>query len=227
MSQPILVVDDEFNFRDLVSAYLQKAGYQVVTADSGEKALQAFEQHQPALVILDVMLPDLDGWEVCRQLRARSNVPVLMLTGLSEEIDQISGFTAGADDYVIKPSSPRQIVARVKAMLRRTGYDTAELNYGPIKLSLGTHQVTLDDQIIPLTQHEFALLETLLRQPGRIFTRAELLSFCWESGYTGVDRVVDVHISSLRRKLGDAGELIVAVRGVGYGLDQKHAKRSG
>jgi DNA-binding response OmpR family regulator len=220
----ILVVDDEFSIRDLLSGYLRKAGYEVVAVMDGEAALEAATLHKPALVVLDLLLPgELDGWDVCRALRARSNIPILMLTSLARDDQQVAGLELGADDYVTKPFSPRQVVARVKALLRRVGHPGAPLARGAIQLDPVSHTVRVENQPVALTGQEYALLEAFLRNPGRVFTRAELLDRCWEPGFDGVDRVIDVHLASLRRKLGAQGRMIVTVRGVGYRFDQEEA----
>lgn len=224
MKPKILVVDDEFSIRDLLSGYLSKAGYEVIAVMDGEAALEAAALHKPALVVLDLLLPgELDGWEVCRALRARSNVPILMLTSLARDDQQVAGLELGADDYVTKPFSPRQVVARVKALMRRAGHPGLPFTRGPIQLDPISHSVRVNDQPVSLTGQEYALLEAFMHNPGRAFTRAELLDRCWEPGFDGVDRVIDVHLASLRRKLGTAGRLIVTVRGVGYRFEPENA----
>lgn len=215
MVPTILIVEDDYAIRDMLTIYLRQANYEVVAVADGAAALPAFEQHRPALVVLDLMLPDMDGWEVCRELRTRSSVPILMLTSLSQDHQQIAGLDLGADDYVTKPFSPRQLIARIRALLRRAGYTDAPLTFGPVVLDPAARTVAVDDQPVALTPHEFALLEELIRHPRQTFTRSELLDRCWGPGFSGVDRVVDVHLSSLRRKLAQPN-LIVAVRGVGY-----------
>src|SRR3990172_13233614 len=219
-SRPIImVVDDDSDLRFLLTEAFGLAGYEVITAADGQEALEVYETNHPALVVLDVMMPDMDGWEVLRELRARSDVPVLMLTALSRESDQLHGLEGGADDYVTKPFSVHQVIARVGAILRRTGYGGKTIVCGPITLDAAAHEVIVDDRLIPLTGREYTLLEVLVRNPGRAFTRDELLARCWESGYMGVDRVIDVHLASLRRKLGKRRNMISTVRGVGYKLD--------
>lgn len=222
MTPTILVVDDEFTIRDLLQGYLRKAGYQVITAVDGESALEIFTEKSPSLVVLDVMLPgELDGWEVCRHLRETSNTPILMLTSLVGDSNQVTGLELGADDYVTKPFSPRQVVARVKALLRRAGYSGQPLQRGAIQLDPVARTVEVDGRAVLLTGHEFALLEMLLRNPGRAFSRAELLDRCWEPGFEGVDRVVDVHMAAVRRKLGSHKNMIATVRGIGYRFDER------
>ena len=215
----ILVVDDDEDLRFLVKTLLTQAGYDVALAADGEEALALFDKLKPTLVMLDLMMPIMDGWEVLRELRSRSDVPVLMLTALNSETHQVAGLDKGADDYVTKPFTMRQLLARVSAVLRRAGYPAGlRLVFGSLVVDLSAREVRLDDQPVPLTQREFALIEVLMRNPGRVFTRADLLARCWESGYDGVDRVVDVHLASLRRKLGKHRRLIVTVHGVGYRL---------
>lgn len=222
MKPLILVVDDDFNIRDLLSGYLQKSGYEVVTASDGPSALDLAEERRPALVVLDVLLGgDMDGYEICRVLRARSRVPVLLLTSLGADAQQITGLEAGADDYVVKPFSLRQVVARIRAILRRAGLAEGDrLEFGPLTLNATQRRVTVNGEPVALTGHEFALLEALMRRPERIFTREDLLNQCWEASFDGTDRVVDVHLASLRRKLGPAAALITTVRGVGYRFER-------
>ncbi len=220
MRYKILVVDDEFSIRDLLSGYLRKAGYEVIAVMDGEAALEAFDAHKPVLVVLDLMLPgELDGWEVCRTLRARSSVPIIMLTSLAQDDQHLAGFELGADDYITKPFNPRQVVARIKAVLRRAGFEGEPIIRGVIQLDPVARTVRVEDRPVALTGHEYNLLEALMRSPGRAFSRAELLDRCWEPGFEGVDRVVDVHLASLRRKLGPSARAIATVRGVGYRFD--------
>jgi DNA-binding response OmpR family regulator len=213
----VLVADDEASIRQVLSNELTRAGFDVVTASDGEESLEAFTTHAPALVVLDVSMPKVDGWEVLRELRQISEVPVLMLTAHSLESDQLTGFGLGADDYVTKPFSLRQVIARVKAILKRTGLmESKKLVAGPIELNPESREVTAGGTTVELTGREYALLEILMRNPGRVFSRGDLLSRCWEPGYDGVDRVVDVHMASLRRKLGEQRDYISTIRGVGY-----------
>jgi two-component system alkaline phosphatase synthesis response regulator PhoP len=221
----VLVVDDEPNLAELVQGYLRQEGYAVETAGSGQQALDLIRAHEPDLVVLDVMLPGLDGIEVCRQLRQFSGAYVLMLTARAEEIDKIVGLSVGADDYLTKPFSPRELVARVKAMLRRprgsSGVPAAEpepLRFGDIAVDEARHQVIRNGVEVPLTAREFALLLRLAQHPGRVFTRAQLLQAVWGDEFYD-DHVVDVHVSNLRHKLEDdpANPLYLqTVRGVGY-----------
>lgn len=221
----ILIVDDEPPLRELVAGYLRREGYDVRTAEDGPTALDMAHTYRPDLVVLDLMLPGLDGIEVCRRLRQFSDAYVLMLTARTEEIDKIVGLSVGADDYVTKPFSPRELVARVKALLRRphagTGAEPDALpvrRFGALAIDEGRHEVTRRGTPVALTAREFALLTTLAAHPRRVFTRAQLLERIWGEEYYG-DHVVDVHIGNLRKKLEDdpaRPEYIETVRGVGY-----------
>ncbi len=223
----VLVVDDEPNLVALVQGYLVREGYHALTATDGPSALEIAREQRPDLVILDIMLPGLDGIEVCRRLRQFSDAYVLMLTARAEEIDKIIGLSVGADDYLTKPFSPRELVARVKAMLRRprqqvgsaSALEAAEpLRFGEMLIDEARHEVRQRGELVPLTAREFALLLALARHPGRVFTRALLLEQVWGAEYYD-DHVVDVHVGNLRRKLEDdaASPLYIeTVRGVGY-----------
>jgi DNA-binding response OmpR family regulator len=224
----ILIVDDEPNLVDLLHDYLSQEGYEVATAVDGPTALAKVHTINPDLIILDVMLPGIDGVEVCRQIRRFSDAYILMLTARTEEIDKIIGLSVGADDYVTKPFSPREVVARVKALLRRprTGSgdataaadSTPPLRIGSLLIDEDAHIVTRAGSPVELTAREFALLVTLARHPGRVFTRALLLEQVWGDEYYD-DHVVDVHIANLRKKLEEDAthpRYIVTVRGVGY-----------
>ena len=223
----ILVVEDEQRLRDLVCGYLEREGFTTLSAADGFIALDLARQHAPDLVVLDLMLPGLDGLEVCRRLRAFSDAYVIMLTAKAEEIDRIVGLEVGADDYVTKPFSPRELIARVRAMLRRPrrGAASAAANivqpqrFGDLTIDQERHEATLLGQPIALTALEYALLTTLAAHPGRVFTRDQLLEQVWGMDYFGDDHVVDVHIANLRKKLGDdpaAPAYIETVRGAGY-----------
>lgn len=220
---PVLIVEDDPNTATLVQTYLERDGFQVIKAEDGESALRLARRHQPGFVILDIMLPRLDGWEVCRELRTFSNVPVLMLTAREEEIDRVTGLSIGADDYVVKPFSPRELVARVKAILRRVRPIEPPQNEQLISCGLMVepekHKVSLDGNPVNLTGSEYKLLCTLMRSPGRVFSRAELLSQFYAFGETVVDRVIDVHIGNLRQKIEREPakpRFILTVRGFGY-----------
>jgi two-component system, OmpR family, alkaline phosphatase synthesis response regulator PhoP len=223
----ILVVDDEQRLRDLVRGYLERDGFSVLTAADGQTALQLARQHPPEVVVLDLMLPGLDGLEVCRRLRTFSDAYVIMLTAKAEEIDRIVGLEVGADDYVTKPFSPRELIARVRAVLRRPHSGAAPAaagilqpqRFGDLTIDQERHEVTRLGQPIALTALEYALLTTLAAHPGRVFTRDQLLEQVWGQDYFGDDHVVDVHIANLRKKLGDepaAPTYIETVRGAGY-----------
>jgi two-component system alkaline phosphatase synthesis response regulator PhoP len=220
----VLVVDDEPNLVDLVTSYLEREDYVVERAADGPSAVERARTLRPDLVVLDLMLPGFDGLEVCRRLRQFSDAYVLMLTSRGEEIDRIVGLEVGADDYLTKPFSPRELVARVKAMLRRprsagsTPDPPPVLHFGDLLVDEGRHEVVVDGEKVPLTPREFALLSTLASQPGRVFTRAQLLERVWGTEYYD-DHVVDVHVANLRHKLGEthsATFAIETVRGVGY-----------
>jgi two-component system alkaline phosphatase synthesis response regulator PhoP len=229
----ILVVDDEERLRELLQGYLAQAGFRVLQAADGPQALELVRAHNPDLLVLDLMLPGLDGLEVCRQLRTFSDAYVLMLTARAEEIDRVVGLEVGADDYLTKPFSPRELVARVRAMLRRPrgGGERGEphstlgqaeaLVPGSLQIDEARHEATLDGVPLPLTTTEYDLLVALAKHPGRAFTRAQLLEQVWGADYFGDDHVVDVHIANLRRKLGEdpaQPRLIETIRGVGYRL---------
>jgi len=219
---PVLIVEDDRNTASLITTYLEREGYSTVIAYDGEQALQMERLHHPSFIILDIMLPKIDGWDVCRRIRKHSDVPILMLTAREEEIDRIMGLSIGADDYVVKPFSPRELVARVKAILRRTHAAREKkglLTYGGLQLDPEKHKVSLDGRLINLTTLEYKLLRVLMSTPGRVFTREELLSHCYSHGEVVVDRVVDVHIGKLRQKIEQdpaSPRFIQTVRGFGY-----------
>jgi two-component system, OmpR family, alkaline phosphatase synthesis response regulator PhoP len=221
----VLVVDDEVGLVDLVQSYLENDGFTVLVAGDGPSALDLARTHDPDLVVLDVMLPGIDGVEVCRRLRQFSDAYVLMLTARSEEVDKIVGLSVGADDYVTKPFSPRELVARVKALLRRPRSGAQnEPDLPPVRrfddlvVDEGRHEVTRRGDVLPLTAREFDLVATLAAHPGRVFTRPQLLERVWGDDYYD-DHVVDVHIGNLRKKLEDdtaQPRYVETVRGVGY-----------
>ena len=223
----ILVVDDETTVRQTVVAYLEREGYTVHAAADGLSALEAFRAHGPDLIVLDIMLPGLDGLEVLRQVRQTSDVYVLLLTARADETDKIIGLTVGADDYLTKPFSPRELVARIKAILRRgRGAVSADrmLTFGSLRIDPDSRQVWKAGQPIELTTTEFDILHALARHPGRVLSREQLIEQVWGHDYYGDERVVDVHIGRLRKKLeDDAGnpETIVTVRGIGYRLEAR------
>ena len=222
----VLIVDDEWALVELVASYLQREGFRVLRAADGPMALAIARRERPDLLVLDLMLPGIDGLEVCRQLRTFSDAYVIMLTARAEEVDRIVGLAVGADDYLTKPFSPRELVARVRAMLRRPRTPSATdrpapLRFDGVVVDLEVHEVTRDGTPAPLTPHEFELLATLASRPGVVFTRAQLIERVWGRDFYGDDHVVDVHVSNLRRKLepnAASPHLIETVRGVGYRL---------
>lgn len=218
----ILVVDDERELADLVVYNLQRGGYEASVAHDGKQALKAAAKIHPDLVILDVMMPGLSGTEVLTRLRADAStagVPVILLTAKSEEVDQVVGLTVGADDYVTKPFSMKVLMARVESLLRRSrggGQERQTLSLGGVEIDLGTHQVTVDGEPIKLTVTEFRLLAALLQANGRVMSRSVLMSRAMGAGITVTERTIDVHITAIRRKLGERAYLLKTVRGVGY-----------
>jgi len=226
MTQRILVVDDEPDLQDLVRLSLGDAGYQVETAETARGAIDRIQRSMPDLLVLDLMLPDMSGTELCRHLRNRAetaDLPILMLTAKSEEVDRIVGFELGADDYVTKPFSPRELALRVRALLRRQGGRAEEvelLEHRGIRIDLDRHRCFVTDREIQLTAKEFQLLATLMRRPGRVQTRERLLDEVWGSDVTVTLRTIDTHLKRLREKLGVGGDVIETVRGVGYRLSE-------
>jgi two-component system alkaline phosphatase synthesis response regulator PhoP len=219
-TQTILVVEDEASIASFVSLYLKNAGYTVRTAATGGEALTMAAAEQPALIILDLNLPDIDGIEVCRRIRASADIPILMLTARDEDVDKIIGLEVGADDYLTKPFNPRELVARVKSVLRRSAPDrkdleSAELRHGDLKIDAGRREVHVGAEEIQLAPKEFDLLWELLDHRGLVLTRDQLLERVWGYTFAGDTRTVDVHVRQLRRKLGEASP-IVTVWGVGY-----------
>jgi DNA-binding response OmpR family regulator len=219
----ILVVDDEPNIADLVELYLRREGFRVIQASSGNDALRAVGDHRPRLVILDVGLPDIDGLEVCRRLRQTSTIPVIFLTARDTEVDRVLGLELGADDYVTKPFSPAELVARVKAVLRRAeaAAPTAEVvQVGGVTIDVGRREVRIDETAIPFTTKEFELLRFLGERPGLALSRQQILDGVWGPDWFGDARTVDVHIAQVRKKV-ETAVRIDTVRGVGYRLDPK------
>jgi DNA-binding response OmpR family regulator len=220
MKGAILVVEDEQAIADLVRAYLKREGFGVVWAPSGELALEELTRHPVRLVVLDIGLPGIDGFEVCRRLRARTGVPIVMLSARDDEVDRVAGLEAGADDYVTKPFSPRELVARVKAILRRAngagaGAESGVLSAADVELDRAAHTVTAGGEAVELTGREFDLLAALLANPGVVLSRDRLLELVWGGEFAGGTRTVDVHVAQLRAKL-DRPDLVQTVRGVGY-----------
>jgi DNA-binding response OmpR family regulator len=218
-AQTVLVVEDEASIASFVSLYLKNAGYVVRTASNGRAALAEAEASQPALIILDLMLPDIDGVEVCKRIRQRSDVPILMLTARDEDVDKIIGLEVGADDYLTKPFNPRELVARVKAILRRAQPErrpeSKQIRHGDLSVDAGRREVRVGETEVQLAPKEFDLLWELLDHRGLVLTRDQLLERVWGYTFAGDTRTVDVHVRQLRRKLGEASP-IVTVWGVGY-----------
>jgi two-component system alkaline phosphatase synthesis response regulator PhoP len=222
----ILVIDDEPSIVNLVTAYLKPEGYEVLTAADGQSGLKAARAFKPDLVILDLMLPGMDGLELLSRLRRESQVYVILLTAKTEETDKIVGLSVGADDYVTKPFSPRELTARVKAALRRIqtgapGSERSVLSFRHLHMDIAARKVSVDEQPVDLTTVEFDLLKALAENRGRVVTREQLLEKIWGGEYFGELRVVDVHLGHVRRKLAREG-LIVTVRGVGYRFEDEH-----
>jgi two-component system response regulator RegX3 len=219
----VLVVEDEESYSDPLAYLLRKEGFDVVIADTGTGALDEFDRTGADIVLLDLMLPGLSGTEVCRELRRRSSVPVIMVTAKDSEVDKVVGLELGADDYVTKPYSPRELVARVRAVLRR-GADAGELlnatlEAGPVRMDVERHVVSVHNTEIRLPLKEFELLEMFLRNTGRVLTRGQLIDRIWGADYVGDTKTLDVHVKRLRAKLEDdpsQPELLVTVRGLGY-----------
>lgn len=223
MNELILLVDDEPSIIQLARMYLEREGFRTESVNDGEAALQAVAQRHPALVVLDVMLPKLDGFDVCRRLRAsQSDVPILMLTARDEDIDKILGLELGADDYLTKPFNPRELVARVKAILRRgnrTGSDSANpLQIGDLTIDPARREVRLDSRALELRTQEFDLLLTLAEHHGFVLSREQILQKAWGFDFYGQTRTVDVHVAHLRRKIEGSSVKIETVTGVGYKL---------
>ena len=219
-AQTVLVVEDEASIASFVSLYLKNAGYAVKAVANGAEALAQVEAEQPALIVLDLMLPDMDGIEVCRRIRQRRDIPILMLTARDEDVDKIIGLEVGADDYMTKPFNPRELVARVKSILRRAApahrdAESAKIRHGDLLVDSGRREVHVGDEEIQLAPKEFDLLWELLDHRGLVLTRDQLLERVWGYTFAGDTRTVDVHVRQLRRKLGDASP-IVTVWGVGY-----------
>lgn len=214
----ILVVDDESRMRKLVKDFLTKSNYEVIEAEDGAQAVDLFfEQNDIALIILDVMMPNMDGWQVCKEIREYSKVPIIMLTAKSDERDELQGFELGVDEYISKPFSPKILVARVEAILRRTG-QAAEMivEAGGIRLDKQAHSVTVEGKPIDLSYKEFELLAYFMENKGIALSREKILNSVWNYDYFGDARTIDTHVKKLRSKMGDKGELIKTIWGMGY-----------
>lgn len=213
-----LVVDDEAPLVDLVRSYLEREGFEVEGANDGESAVALARSFHPDVIVLDLMLPGMDGLEACRRIRSFSDAYIVMLTARTEEVDKIVGLSTGADDYMTKPFSPRELVARVRAMLRRprVAADTGVLRFGDVQIDPEAREVTVGGEPVALTRLEFDLFATLAAEPRVVFTRRQLIDHVWGEGWFGDEHVVDVHVAKLRRKLGDRGDVVTTIRGVGF-----------
>jgi len=214
----ILVVDDESRIRKLIKDYLRRGGYEVIEASDGEEALEVFYKTKDiSLIILDVMMPNLDGWEVLKEIRESSRVPIIMLTAKSEEEDELNGYSLGADEYVLKPFSPKVLVARVEAVLRRSlGEETSIIENDGIRIDENAHEVTVDGKNVELSVREYDLLKYFMKNPGIALSREKILNSVWDYDYYGDARTIDTHVKKLRSKLLDKGDLIKTIWGVGY-----------
>lgn len=220
----ILVVDDESRMRKLVRDFLTKSGYEVVEAEDGAEAVDIFfAQNDIALVILDVMMPKVDGWQVCKEIREYSKVPIIMLTAKSDERDELLGFELGVDEYISKPFSPKILVARVEAILRRTSQITADevVEAGGISINKAAHSVAVDGQAIDLSYKEFELLTYFMENKGLALSREKILNSVWNYDYFGDARTIDTHVKKLRSKMGAKGDLIKTIWGMGYKFEEK------
>lgn len=218
----ILVVDDESRMRKLVSDFLIRSNYQVLEAADGEEALDIFYANKEiALVVLDVMMPKMDGWQVCKEIREYSKVPIIMLTAKSDEQDELKGFELGVDEYIGKPFSPKILMARIEAILRRTkGAEEVILECGGIRMDRGAHIVTIDGTPVDLSYKEFQLLAYFLENKGIALSRDKILNQVWNYDYFGDARTIDTHVKKLRSKLGDKGDMIKTVWGMGYKIEE-------
>lgn len=222
----VLVVEDEESFSEALTYMLRREGFEVANAATGPDAIEEFDRGGADIVLLDVMLPGLSGTEVCRQLRTRSSVPIIMLTAKDSEIDKVVGLELGADDYVTKPYSARELIARIRAVLRRRGEpeaaETSTLDSGRVRMDVDRHIVSIDGTVVPMPLKEFDLLEMLLRNPGRVLTRAQLIDRIWGADYVGDTKTLDVHIKRLRAKIEPDPanpKFVLTVRGLGYKFD--------
>jgi DNA-binding response OmpR family regulator len=226
-TETILLVDDEQNIIELATLYLEQEGYRVLSARDGQAALDRLKQERPALMVLDLMLPKVDGWEVCRKVRADSDLPIIMLTARDDDVDKIVGLELGADDYMTKPFNPRELVARVKAILRRTEQRRPEqagpLRIGDVTIDQARRTVRAGEREIDLRTKEFDLLLTLVENEGIVLSREKLLDLVWGFDFYGQTRTVDVHVAHLRNKLDGSNVSIETVWGVGYKLERKEA----
>ena len=226
-NQKILIVDDDQNICELLRLYLAKEGYETLIAHDGEKALELFEQNKPNMVLLDVMMPRMDGWEVCRRIRAQGNTPIIMLTAKGETFDKVLGLELGADDYVVKPFDSKEVVARIKAVLRRcsAGEENRDgiIRYDNLSVDMSRYELKVKDKVVDAPPKELELLSFLASHPNRVFTRDQLLDEVWGFEYYGDSRTIDVHIKRLREKLEGASDQwsLKTVWGVGYKFEVK------
>lgn len=226
MKTKILVVDDDYNIADLIRLYLEKGMYEVMTAYNGKVAMEAFYQWTPDMVLLDIMMPELDGWEVCRQIRKSSRIPIIMLTARGETFDKVLGLELGADDYMVKPFDPKELTARVKAVLRRTGaLDTnkEEVVYSGLVINKSDYSIQYNGQKVEIPPKELELFFFMATHPNQVFTREQLLEKVWGYDFMGDSRTVDVHVKRLREKFSEEGQRwdIKTVWGVGYKFEVK------
>ena len=228
-NEKILVVDDDKNICELLRLYLEKEGFEVVMAHDGEEAVARFESEKPSLILLDIMMPKLDGWQVCRQIRQKSDCPIIMLTAKGEAFDKVLGLELGADDYVVKPFDTKEIVARIKAVLRRSGpagaaaNEVKEVSYDKLTVNMTRYELKVDGKVVDAPPKELELLFHLASNPNRVFTRDQLLDEVWGFEYYGDSRTVDVHIKRLREKLEGVSDQwsLKTVWGVGYKFEVK------
>ncbi len=226
----ILVADDDRNINELLGLYLDKEGYTVVSASDGEEAIAKFAAENPDLVLLDIMMPKQDGWQVCREIRKKSNCPIIMITAKGETFDKVLGLELGADDYVVKPFDAKEIIARIKAVLRRTGKnvdasDVKEVNYDKLVVNMTKYEIKVDGKVIDTPPKELELLYHLASNPNRVYTRDQLLDEVWGFEYYGDSRTVDVHVKRLREKLEGVSDkwMLKTVWGVGYKFELKES----
>jgi DNA-binding response OmpR family regulator len=232
-NERILLVDDEERIRDMIKEYTSLEGYDIDEAADGVQALELFSQHKYSLIILDIMMPKIDGWSVCREVRKTSNVPVIMLTARGEEYDKLFGFELGVDDYIIKPFSPKELLARMKAIIRRSSYaDKAEkettITFDGLVIDLDSRNTYVNDKLVTLTPKEYSLLTFFAGNPNRVFSREQLLNEVWGYDFFGDDRTVDTHIKMLRESIKEYRKFIVTVWGTGYKFEvgEKNEKHS-
>lgn len=227
MIHKILVVDDDINICELLRLYLEKEGYSVVIAQNGKTALSLFNSEAPSIILLDIMLPELDGWQVCREIRKESNVPIIMITAKGETFDKVLGLELGADDYISKPFDTKEVLARIKAVLRRTNInkqcDTKEVKFDKLKINLTNYELVVDGKAIDTPPKELELIYHLASNPNKVYTRDQLLDEVWGFDYYGDSRTVDVHVKRLREKLENVSSAwsVKTVWGVGYKFETK------